>query len=455
MKPAFPPGGVLRAILLLIALVAVAVPALVVRFAPPIRHVRPHAVRLVRKVVPQTIVPPVEPVEFVDLPPEEARDFNASVPFSTAPKPAARPFRLRDEPDDLARATDCLATAVLYEAGGDPAGQRAVAQVVVNRVRHPAFPKTICGVIFEGQERSTGCQFSFTCDGALTRWTPSPAMWAAARKIATAALTGSVYRPVGYATHYHTDWVVPYWQSSLDKIAAVGAHLFFRWSGWWGTPPAFNRQVASGEPVIERIAALSDAHRTGTALADADAALADATLLATALVGGQPQPMANDPDGFLVTLPGEISPDMYPALAARTCGDKRRCRFLAWASRSQTPAQLPLNAEQIANMTFSYQRDRAAGLDRTLWNCRNTKRADPNQCMRQQVSLTAMPAAASTPLPELRGVRRAAGSSPSGNDKGATSGTLRQVPAPSPPPIAAGRTVQSITPPGTSPAAAP
>ena len=99
---------------------------------------------------------------------------------------------------------------MVYEAGDDPAGQRAVAQVVLNRVRHPAFPKTVCGVVFEGQDRTTGCQFTFSCDGALTRWSPSPALWTAARQIATAALTGTVYRPVGYATHYHTDWVVPY-----------------------------------------------------------------------------------------------------------------------------------------------------------------------------------------------------------------------------------------------------
>ncbi|MCZ3110870.1 cell wall hydrolase, partial [Acinetobacter baumannii] len=72
-----------------------------------------------------------------------------------------------------ARAIDCMAAAVLYEAGDDAVGQRAVAQVVINRVRHPAFPKTICAVVFQGSDRATGCQFTFTCDGALVRhhWT--------------------------------------------------------------------------------------------------------------------------------------------------------------------------------------------------------------------------------------------------------------------------------------------
>ena len=158
----------------------------------------------------------------------------------------------------------------------DAEGERAVAQVVLNRLRHPAFPKTICGVIFEGQERSTGCQFSFACDHALTRWSPTADQWRRARGVADAALSGAVYRPVGYATHYHTDWVVPYWQASLDKVVAVHSHLFFRWTGWWGTPPAFNRQVSSAEPVIAQLASVSDAHKTGAALAEADTALLDA-----------------------------------------------------------------------------------------------------------------------------------------------------------------------------------
>ncbi|MDE8453312.1 cell wall hydrolase, partial [Klebsiella pneumoniae] len=93
----------------------------------------------------------------------------ASVPFVEGPNPAARPFRLPGDAPQQARAIDCMAAAVLYEAGDDPVGQRAVAQVVINRVRHPAFPKTICGVVFQGSERPTGCQFTFTCDGALVR----------------------------------------------------------------------------------------------------------------------------------------------------------------------------------------------------------------------------------------------------------------------------------------------
>jgi hypothetical protein len=266
----------LRPVLAVTALAAIAVPALVVSHPPAIPK-QPKAVKLPpRRVVPAAEVPDVEPVAFVDLSAEDAKAYNDAIPFSTLPNPAARPFHFAGAAEDRARALDCMAVGVVYEAGDDAEGERAVAQVVLNRLRHPAFPKTICGVIFEGQERSTGCQFSFACDHALSRWTPTADQWRRARAVADAALSGAVYRPVGYATHYHTDWVVPYWQASLDKVVAVHSHLFFRWTGWWGTPPAFNRQVSSAEPVIAQLAPVSDAHKTGAALAEADTALLDA-----------------------------------------------------------------------------------------------------------------------------------------------------------------------------------
>ncbi len=121
--------------------------------------------------------------------------------------------------------------AVYYEAANqDDAGQEAVAQVVLNRVRHPAFPASICGVVFQGSERRTGCQFTFTCDGSLFR-RADPQLWGRARRVAESALDGSVFQPVGLATHYHADYVVPYWASSLEKNAQVGAHIFLSLAG--------------------------------------------------------------------------------------------------------------------------------------------------------------------------------------------------------------------------------
>jgi spore germination cell wall hydrolase CwlJ-like protein len=405
---------VLRATLVGISALAIVGPALVVANPPTIVQA-PERVKLpAGRVVPQAEVPEVEPVKFVDLSPEDARAFNATVPFSTDPNPAARPFRFAGSPDDLARATDCMAAGILYEAGDDTLGERAVAQVVLNRLRHPAFPKTVCGVVFEGQDRSTGCQFSFSCDGALTRWHPTDDAWRRAREVAAASLSGAVFKQVGYATHYHTDWVVPYWQSSLDKITAVNTHLFFRWSGWWGTPPAFGRHPETVEPVIAQLADLSDAHKTGAALAEADAALAEASIAMGfgPVTETTPAPAVPvDGDTILVALPRGQTADGLTLLAAQACGDKPFCRYMAWTDGSKAATSLPLAPAQTAALGFSYLRDRSSNYEKSLWNCRQFKRADPTQCMKIQATLTAVPvpAAAVPTAPaavELNGVRR-------------------------------------------------
>lgn len=150
----------------------------------------------------------------------------------------------------FARSLQCMTSAIYYEAGNEPTdGQRAVAQVILNRVRHPEYPHTICGVVFQGAERRTGCQFSFTCDGSLRR-PPAPQSWARAQSVAAAALSGAVYAPVGWATHYHADYVVPYWAQSLQKLATIGHHIFYRWSGAAGERGSFTSGYAGAEPLI-------------------------------------------------------------------------------------------------------------------------------------------------------------------------------------------------------------
>jgi len=144
-------------------------------------------------------------------------------------------------------ALDCMTAAIYYEAANEPGdGQRAVAQVVLNRVRHFSYPKTVCGVVFQGAERRTGCQFSFTCDGSLLR-NPSTAGWQRARTVARAALSGVVYAQVGLATHYHADYVVPYWASTLLRQKVIGRHIFYRWPGQWGRLASFGGTYARGE----------------------------------------------------------------------------------------------------------------------------------------------------------------------------------------------------------------
>lgn len=369
---------------------------------------------------PDAPPPAVDPVENYALDRDEARRFNTAIPFSRQPNPAARPFVFSGSDADLGRAVDCLAAAQLYEAGDDPTGERAVAQVVLNRVRHPAFPKTICGVVFEGQERSTGCQFTFTCDGALAR-TPSAAAWDRARAIAREALAGHVFKPVGHATHYHTDWVVPYWSGSLDKVTAVGTHLFFRWRGWWGTPPAFRRGGEGHEPLIGRIARLSIAHRDAATGLGGDATPIDS---AAALAARPAQPIGAESIGrsfggarlvavapgprssFLVELGWVAPPDSWPRLADTLCAGRRECRVMGWRL-GMAPAAFPLSAPQMETMAFAYIHNAATGLQRSLWNCRMAPRPDKAQCMRQRVPQAAPPTASpAISVPTLDGVRR-------------------------------------------------
>lgn len=169
-----------------------------------------------------------------------------------APGQAAEPFVVANRGErDIAASLQCLTAAVYYEARSEGTeGQRAVAQVVLNRARHPAFPNGVCGVVYQGSKRRTGCQFSFTCDGSL-RARREPAAWAQARRIAGAALAGSVYGPVGHATHYHANYVQPWWAASLTRAVSVGSHIFYRWRGDWGDPKSFRRPYLAAE-VAER-----------------------------------------------------------------------------------------------------------------------------------------------------------------------------------------------------------
>lgn len=183
----------------------------------------------------------------------EAERRNAERPTDVALVSAAKPFAVADSFRDAApfrTALQCLTQAVYYEAASESdAGQRSVAQVVLNRVRHPAFPNSVCGVVYQGSELSTGCQFSFTCDGSLSR-VPSTGGWARARRIALAALSGWVEPSVGLSTHYHASYVLPYWASSLDKVLTVGAHIFYSMRGGLGSSRAFtSRYNLAGEVV--------------------------------------------------------------------------------------------------------------------------------------------------------------------------------------------------------------
>jgi spore germination cell wall hydrolase CwlJ-like protein len=219
--------------------------------------------------------PPAPPPMLVKaVAPEQAQLINAALPIDDLDNPAARPFQLSGSPLARAQALQCLASAVYYEAGNqDVNGARAVAQVVLNRVRHPAFPASVCGVVYQGSTRVTGCQFTFTCDGSLAR-RPDAAGWNRAKSIAEAALAGAVYAPVGWATHYHANYVVPVWAATLAKNAIVGAHLFYHWAGGWGRPHAFDQAYLGREFSAESLrneALAAEAATAGQAAPEATA----------------------------------------------------------------------------------------------------------------------------------------------------------------------------------------
>lgn len=128
----------------------------------------------------------------------------------------------------------CLATAIYFEARGETyRGQVAVAQVVMNRLKHRLYPKTICGVVFQNQTSRNACQFSFACDGIPETVTDGKS-WKQAQEIAAGVTDGELYLPeVSDATHYHATYVSPDWAPRMHKVTQIGLHVFYRFKSGW------------------------------------------------------------------------------------------------------------------------------------------------------------------------------------------------------------------------------
>lgn len=229
---------------------------------------------------------------------------------SYAGRPARRYIFRGASATDTARAHYCLTAALYYEAASESDdGMRGVAQVVLNRVRHPSFPASICGVVFQGSQRAGVCQFTFACDGSMAR-APERRNWSRASRIAAEALAGRVFAPVGVATHYHTLAVWPSWGRSLAMTNVIGAHIFHRWRGRWGEPDAFLRPYSGREttpgpylPIAQQLAA-----RRGVPVADPALAAAGtvdpATLAAIAAAAPVGAPGAVSPLATAGDQPG-------------------------------------------------------------------------------------------------------------------------------------------------------
>ena len=146
----------------------------------------------------------------------------------SAPEDARHRYADLIGPDAMDKEQRCLAEAVYFESRSEPeAGQAAVAQVVLNRVKSGLYPSNVCGVVYQNRHRYMGCQFSFACEGKALRITDSGS-WATATRIAQSVIEGRTYlAEVGDATHYHADYVKPGWSRRLRKMDVIGRHIFY------------------------------------------------------------------------------------------------------------------------------------------------------------------------------------------------------------------------------------
>ena len=344
----------------------------------------------VEQVLPLPAVPDLpatgeDTVILSQLAADDAQARNAAVGFAAAGPGKATPFSFRGSSADRARARDCLALAGMAEAGGGDGDQRAVMQVILNRVRHPAFAKTVCGVVFEGSQRPTGCQFSFTCDGSLAR-RYSDAAWRAARARADEMLAGAIDATVGNATHFHANYVYPWWSDKLDKVAQVGPHIFFRWRGFWGTRNALSARYGGGEPdplrLQETALTVATANPLPTLMQGGEAVRSITTELVNQTTEGGDATPSSPGAGIHFVL---VSPSDAPAAlvdkARSLCGSEGYCRVQGWSDANNIPAKLPLTEEARRSVRFSFVSASASAAEAIFFDCRTFPAPDVGTCL--------------------------------------------------------------------------
>lgn len=342
----------------------------------PVKAIAAPVSREAATEVPDLPATAEDTVVLSELPAGDAMARNAAVEFAAIGPGTATPFRFGGTVADRMRARDCLALAGMAEAGGGDSDQRAVMQVILNRVRHPAFANTVCGVVFEGSQRPTGCQFSFTCDGSLAR-RYSDAAWRAARERAEEMLDSATHSPVGNSTHFHADYVYPWWSDRLDKVAQVGRHIFFRWRGFWGSANALTARYGGGEPDPMR-------------LRDRAQQIAAANPLPTLLEGGEAVRSITSPttlrppvsEEAAVPSPGQgagvhfvlvSAGDSPPALVERArelCAGQGYCRVQGWSDAGDIPAKLPISDQARRTLRFSFAGSGNGGSEAVFLDCR-------------------------------------------------------------------------------------
>lgn len=287
---------------------------------------------------------------------------------------------------DHERAIDCLTLAAWYEAGNDVESQRSVVQVVLNRVAHPSFPKSVCGVVFEGSQRTTGCQFTFACDGSMLRRRPSPAAMARARAVAELALQGAVFSAVVQATHYHADYVQPWWSSHLVQRGRVGRHIFYSWPGKRGV--LLGRPSSAGESEHAQLVrpnaspstnlsapvelAAMDLAATGTQLAPVKAAMGE-----VASVTPAPKPGS----AIFLTIDRSSPSGRWAVSALGKCAGKAGCQVFGYESQDQIARNGAAPSAVREKPVFLFIRDAVSGIELALWDCEKVQRPASSQCL--------------------------------------------------------------------------
>ncbi|WP_095012484.1 cell wall hydrolase [Tsuneonella mangrovi] len=301
---------------------------------------------------------------------------------------AAVPYMFQGSASAREYAVSCLAAAAWYEGGSDAESQRSVIQVVINRMRRPAYPKTACGVIFQGSDRQTGCQFTFTCDGSLDRRHPSQKAWEAARLLAQAALDGAVDEEVAQATHFHADYVSPYWAANLVLLTSVGRHLFYR------NPRAHERLV------VQPIGGDADDRQFMTKIYDnaadqkvkglaqiepaqvADASIAQMPALQGVTVSGIIQAAGGGNTKSFVQAfdPGQPA-GRWAVSALGRCGSIPGCSVFGYVSADQAAKNSLVPPGRRDRPAFLYANDVYSNAKLVLWDCSRFQRPSASQCL--------------------------------------------------------------------------
>lgn len=330
----------------------------------------------------------------LDLEKDAARAMNAAVPFADVVIVAAPPFMSKLDGIDRDRARACLAVAAVFEAGEKVNDQSPVMQVVLNRVRHPAFPNSVCEVVFQGADAPSGCQFSFTCDGSMTRYKPGARALANAMQLAEWMLTKGVDERVGHATHYHTDWVVPRWSPKLNKLAKINTHIFLGWTGFWGQKKAFRERAGDTEALMPQLAGYSVAHGDDIDRIDLDAeewaelnAIDAATLQSPSGDNSSGRAdLAARPAAFFIptkklTFGEGMTPGRWALDAAAACGDLPDCRVVGWGEPSRTPGLLDRASISRSPPDLVFVQNLRSRIQIAYWDCAKWGKASTSKCL--------------------------------------------------------------------------